>query len=164
MARKRRKNCSNPRRSRRKKMLARRWRRYTKRRRSGIVEIRGWRRGKRWSALQRRMERPLKRRQRARARRMSQRKNPGISTVKQFKDALKNGPYAWPGGYPVFFITSDGAALSFDAAKKEKKRIIDSIKENSSDGWRVSGVDINWEDPNLYCDHTNKRIESAYAD
>jgi len=34
-----------------------------------------------------------------------------INTVKDFGEALRNGPYAWPGGYPLFFITADGGAL-----------------------------------------------------
>ena len=73
-------------------------------------------------------------------------------------------PYAWPGGYPRFFITSDGAALSFDAAMAEKDQIIDAINEQSNCGWRIVACDINWEDAELYCDHTGQRIESAYAE
>ena len=73
-------------------------------------------------------------------------------------------PYAWPGGYPRFFITSDGSALSFHAAHAEKDQIIDSIDSNSNDGWRIVACDINWEDAALFCDHSGKRIESAYAE
>ena len=85
-------------------------------------------------------------------------------TTRQFKDALRNGPFAWPGGYPLYFITSDGAALSFDAAKDNARLIISSIRGNLRDGWQVVAVDVNWEDSNLICDHTGNRIESAYAE
>lgn len=87
-----------------------------------------------------------------------------IATVADLDKALEQGPYAWPGGYPCYFITSDGAALSFDAVKAERDTIAESIADNASDGWRVVAMDVNWEDASLYCDHTNKRIESAYAE
>ena len=87
-----------------------------------------------------------------------------IVTVNQFREALDNGPYAWPGGYPLYFITSDGAALSFNAAESERELIEDSIRDKLSDGWRIIYCDVNWEDPDLYCDHTGNRIESAYAE
>ena len=79
------------------------------------------------------------------------------------KEAVRS-KYAWPGGYPLFLITSDGAALCCDCAKQEYKQIAYSIRHNLRDGWRVEAADVNWEDPDLYCDHCSKRIESAYAE
>ena len=73
-------------------------------------------------------------------------------------------PYAWPGGYPRFFITNDGEALSFDAAKENQALIIDSIANKHNDDWQVIGCDINWEDNSLYCADTGKRIKSAYSE
>lgn len=87
-----------------------------------------------------------------------------IETPSDFGKALKRGAYAWPGGYPVFFVTSDGQALSFKAAKTNGKLVCDAIREKSCDDWRVIAADINWENPSLYCDHTGNRIESAYAE
>ena len=84
--------------------------------------------------------------------------------TKQFKDFLRAGPYAWPGGYPMFFIMDDGEPLSFAAACDNVKLILRAIREHSRDGWRVAGVDINWEDEALYCAHTGERIESAYGE
>lgn len=84
-------------------------------------------------------------------------------TIEQFKQDLCE-PYAWPGGYPRYFITSDGAAISYKSAIHNQKLIIDSINESLNDGWQVVGCDINWEDSGLYCDDTNEPIESAYAD
>ena len=83
-------------------------------------------------------------------------------SLSDFRRDVRYGPYAWPGGYPRFFITSDGAALSFAAAKAERRNIIASIAHRTNDGWRIVGCDINWEDQQLYCDHTNARIEPAY--
>lgn len=86
-----------------------------------------------------------------------------IKTPADFGRALKQ-PYAWPGGYPTFFITSDGAALCHECAKSEGQRITASIREHSHDGWRVEALDVNWEDASCYCDHCGERIESAYAE
>lgn len=91
-------------------------------------------------------------------------KNPMINTIADFRKALEDGPYAWPGGYPMFFYTSDGEALSYEAASAERVAIEDAIQSRSNDGWRVVGVDVNWEDTDLYCVHTGKKIESAYGE
>lgn len=85
-------------------------------------------------------------------------------TSEDFIEALKNGEFAWPGGYQMYFIVDDGEALSFEAAEENKDLIIDAINDNDNNGWRVVGVDVNWEDDNLYCAHTNKKIPSAYGD
>jgi len=85
-------------------------------------------------------------------------------TTKDLKQSLRSGPYAWPGGYPLYFITSDGAALSFQAVRDNLRAVLSAIKTRSDDGWRVVAVEVNWEDPLLFCDHTGERIESAYAE
>ncbi len=85
-------------------------------------------------------------------------------TTAEFQAALESGPYAWPGGYPLYFATLDGAALSFAAAKEERAQIIESIQSRLNDGWRVVCVAVNWEDSTLMCDHTGELIESAYGE
>jgi|SRR3990172_3436007 len=87
-----------------------------------------------------------------------------ISTVKDFGQALRNGPYTSVGSYPVFFVTSDGGALSFATAWNERSQIVQSILDKSNDGWRVVAADVNWEDADLIDDHSGMRIESAYAE
>ena len=85
-------------------------------------------------------------------------------TTKNLKEHLRKGEYAWPGGYPLYFITTDGAALSFKAVRENLRSVLWSMKNKVNDGWRVCAVDANWEDPSLYCEHTNERIPSAYAE
>lgn len=85
-----------------------------------------------------------------------------IKTLSDFRAAMRNGPYAWPGGYPLYFITNDGAALSFEAVRENLRLVIDSIANDMRDGWRVIGCDVNWEDDSLLCDHTYKPIPCAY--
>lgn len=87
-----------------------------------------------------------------------------VNTTKDIKTALRNGQWAWPGGYPLYFITSDGAALSFDAVRSEYRQVINAIRHRLNDGWRIVSCDINWEDENLICEHTGQRIQSAYGD
>jgi hypothetical protein len=86
-----------------------------------------------------------------------------INTVSDFRVAARN-PYAWPGGYPTYFICDDGAALCHDCAGKERRLILQSVHDKARDGWRVVALDINYEDSALYCDHCSKQIESAYGD
>jgi len=31
-----------------------------------------------------------------------------IETISDFRKAMRHGPYAWPGGYPCYFIMGDG--------------------------------------------------------
>ena len=89
-----------------------------------------------------------------------------IRTEKEFNEALESGMYAWPGVYPRYFIVQDGEPLSFEALDKENAdRVRDAINNPGSDKeWQVVAVEINWEDPDMYCAHTGNRIESAYAE
>jgi hypothetical protein len=86
-----------------------------------------------------------------------------VKTSQQFIEALKFA-YTELGMYPKYFITSDGACLSWQSAKNNAEQICQAIEDKSSCGWRVVACDVNWEDGELYCDHSNKRIESAYAE
>jgi hypothetical protein len=79
------------------------------------------------------------------------------------KQAIRQ-PYAWPGGYPLFVVMSDGEALSIAAAKEQWREIVRATLQRDRSGWQAAGVDINWEDAKLYCAHTGQRIESAYAE
>jgi len=83
--------------------------------------------------------------------------------ISRYRAAIRH-PYAWPGGYPRYFICSDGEALCFDCAKQNRRLILESLRDKSDDGWRVIAVDINWEDETLNCAHCYESIESAYGD
>lgn len=85
-------------------------------------------------------------------------------TISDFRRDSRNGPYAWPGAYPVYFICNDGEALSFAAAKENRRLILESIRDDSRDGWQVIAAEINWEDIDLYCSHSGETIESAYGE
>jgi len=62
--------------------------------------------------------------------------------------------WAWPGSYPVYYLTEDNAVLCATCVNANK----------DNDAFTPTASDINWEDANLYCEHCSKRIESAYAE
>jgi len=72
--------------------------------------------------------------------------------------------FAWPGGYPLYLVMTDGGCLCGDCILSERGLIHQAALEDLHDGWAPMGMDINYEDPALYCDHCNERIESAYAE
>jgi len=80
---------------------------------------------------------------------------------RKLRDQLIASPYAWPGGYPMFAVTSDGASLCPHCCQTEHSSIGFTY---GTDGWAIESLDINWEDPSLHCDHCGDRIESAYAE
>ena len=82
----------------------------------------------------------------------------------QLLATLRAGDSTWPGSYPLFFITSDGTALSFQSVRQELRSVLWSIRHNVSDGWKVVGCDVNYEDSDLYCAHSNEPIPCAYPD
>lgn len=85
-----------------------------------------------------------------------------IKTVSDFRKALRHGPYTWPGGYPTFFLTTDGGVLSYAAAKAERRQVARAIGHDEKfSGWRVCAMEVNWEE-DLVCEHTGEPIERAY--
>jgi hypothetical protein len=88
---------------------------------------------------------------------------PRINSTQEMRATLRAGPYAWPGGYQMYLITSDGAALCFDCARKEYRQISESIRKGTADGWKVEATDINYEDTSLYCENCSKQIPASYA-
>lgn len=87
-------------------------------------------------------------------------------TLLEIKRLLRNGSYAWPGGYPMFFITNDSEVLSFDAVRKNWRNVCEAhiCKAYRHTGWFIVACDINWEDTELYCSETSKKIPSAYGE
>ena len=82
-------------------------------------------------------------------------------TTKQLKEQLRSGEWAWPGGYQLYFIADDGAALSFEAVRDNLRSVFHSMRGKINDGWRIVGCEVNWESK-MYCSHTGKIIPAAY--
>ena len=86
-----------------------------------------------------------------------------ILRLKAAKEYVR-APYVWPGGYPKALITADGDCLCVDCVSKEWRLIAAESFENTNCGFRVAGVDVNWENPDLFCDHCNSKMQSAYGE
>jgi hypothetical protein len=88
-----------------------------------------------------------------------------IKSISEFRAATRQGSYAWPGGYPLYFVTSDGAALSPAGAKANRRDILEALRDGDTrSGFHVCALEINWEDRDLVCDATNEPIPAAYGD
>ena len=87
-----------------------------------------------------------------------------VNELKMHFHKGKANAYAWPGGYPLAYLCSDGGTLCPKCVTDMRTSIFRSVADKSSDGWQVVAVFVNWEDATLFCDHCGKRIESAYAE
>lgn len=56
--------------------------------------------------------------------------------------------FAWPGGYPIFYLDKQENILCPECASREVEDVVDS--------------DVNWEDDNLTCDDCGRPIDCAY--
>jgi len=68
--------------------------------------------------------------------------------------------FAWPGMYPLYYITKDGGVLCPLCADDNKELTLDP----NDPQWFIVASEANYENTDLTCDHCNKPIESAYAD
>lgn len=66
--------------------------------------------------------------------------------------------YAWPGGYPLYYTVADGGVLCSLCANKELSQTLDKHDRQ----FFIVGVEVNYENHDLYCDHCNAHIEAAY--
>jgi hypothetical protein len=90
-----------------------------------------------------------------------------IDSVAKLKATLRSGPYAWPGGYPMALILSDGGCISFETARREFRYLVGALRDyrtnkHESSGWRPIGCDILWEGTEYDC-HTGEPLETAYS-
>lgn len=85
-----------------------------------------------------------------------------LKIIHDVKYAARN-KYAWPGGYPLLVIMSDGACLCCDCARSEFALIARAARDGDRDGWASIGTDIHWEGPPEICAHCGAEIESAYG-
>lgn len=68
--------------------------------------------------------------------------------------------YSDVGGYPLFYVTANSEALCADCVQAE----LPQCQDPNEPSWFVVAHAVNWEDPDLCCDHCGDRIESAYAE
>jgi len=72
--------------------------------------------------------------------------------------------YAWPGGYPIIYLTEDGSVLCPDCVNGKNDSEVGNPEVDGDPQWTVVAHDCYWEGPPMQCDHCNGEIESAYGD
>jgi hypothetical protein len=76
------------------------------------------------------------------------------------KENHKVDVLAWPGCYPLYYLTKDGGVLCPDCVNNN----IELVTDPDDPQWYIVASEVNYEDDSLYCDHCGEQIESAYAD
>ena len=70
--------------------------------------------------------------------------------------------YAWPGGYPLVLVLTDGAVLCPACVSSEWASISSAHRHKSRDGWRPSAIDyVEAPEVDVVCDHCSTVIASA---
>ena len=88
-----------------------------------------------------------------------------INTARELCATLRAGPHAWPGGYPIVLITSDGEMVSPGALRADGGALYCALYDiRTKQSTRIIGADIYYEGPIVQCAYTNADIASAYGD
>lgn len=73
--------------------------------------------------------------------------------------------YAWPGGYALALVTTDGATLCPDCVASEFPQIAHAHRAGTNDGWRPAGIACAADsDDECVCDHCGREIWPGAAD
>ena len=89
-------------------------------------------------------------------------------TVHDLIRDVRGGPFTSIGSYPAYFLAADGETLSHAAVKANLWQIARATRDTRpgcgflSSQWVIIGAEINWENEDLYCAQTGKKIECAY--
>lgn len=87
-----------------------------------------------------------------------------MKALQQVKAAIRNGPFVWPGGYPLLAIMEDGENLCIPCLHREFRSIVRATLRGYWREWVLAGVDVYWEGPPVQCAHCGTTVESAYGD
>ena len=97
------------------------------------------------------------------------RHKPTIQSPADIKAALRAGQTTDHGGYPLYFVTRDGDALSFAAVRDNLKEVLRAKSPLSYGGphyydrsWDIIMLTVNYEG-DLTCAHSGEQIPTAYG-
>ena len=80
-----------------------------------------------------------------------------IRNLEELKACLRAGKYTDLGGYPLYFVSLDGATLSYAGVIANWERVVWDCM--TSYRFPIVGMEVNYGEE-LYCDYTGKRIDS----
>ena len=87
-----------------------------------------------------------------------------VASLADVKATIRAGTHTFPGGYELYAIMDEGGVMKIKTLRDNWNQVVWSHLYHISDGWRVTGFDINWEDSNLFDCHTNERIIPEYGE
>lgn len=87
-----------------------------------------------------------------------------ITTGAELRASLRAGPYVWPGGYALAYVTTDGATLCHACARTEFAQCAYALRHNVRNGWHITGVmsEADTDDTGV-CDHCGHEIWPGHA-
>lgn len=65
--------------------------------------------------------------------------------------------YAWPGGYPIYYLAADNGVLCAKCANEFTEG------RDTEEQLKPVAADIHYEGADMHCEHCNVVIESAYG-
>ena len=68
--------------------------------------------------------------------------------------------YAWPGGYPIFYLFADNSVCCPACANRENGS--EATLDADDKQWHLVAVDVNYEDDDMTCEHCQVKIDCAY--
>ena len=86
-----------------------------------------------------------------------------VVTPEDLDRAIYNMPVT-DGGYPTVLIMRDSGCLCGKCAAENKALIEESMADGYDRQWMPYALEVNYEDPSLYCDNCNANIEPAYGE
>jgi len=85
-----------------------------------------------------------------------------INNLETLKMVLRNGPYAWPGGYPLYLVDIEGDCYHIDCVRGMYRSVVNDTKHGS--GFVMTNVEVNWENTAMWCYECHEIIDSAYGE
>lgn len=85
-----------------------------------------------------------------------------IDNSRELRATIRNGAYAWPGGYPLVFLTADGDCVSFNGAEAQYRQCANDMRNYPR--YRIVGCFIHLEGSPIECAWSGEQIESAYGE
>ena len=84
--------------------------------------------------------------------------------TKTLQSFIRNGGWAWPGGYPMALLMGDGEVIDAKAAREHYRLIREAMKDEAiTADWYPLNAFIHWEGEPLICAHSGREIPSAYG-